>query len=105
MSRTKIYHVDKIHSLISDTTRPTRKHCNADAFIKALRKCFLTVPDGRQANKVEISMTDALMSGFAMFSLRDPSLLALDKRRKEEPGNLHSVFGIKDIACDSQMRV
>jgi hypothetical protein len=104
MGRTKIYHVDKIHSLITDTTRPTRKHCNADALIKALQKCFLTVPDARQANKVEISMADALMSAFAMFSLKDPSLLAFDKRRKEEPENLHSVFGIKDIACDSQMR-
>ncbi len=104
MGRTKLYHVYRIHSLITDTTRPTRKHCNADAFIKALRKCFLTVPDSRQARKVKISMADALMSAFAMFSLKDPSLLTFDKRRKEEPENLHTVFGIKDIACDSQMR-
>lgn len=104
MCRTKIYQVDKIHSLVTDTTHPTRKHCNADAFIKALRKCFLYVPDARQAKKVEISMADALMSAFAMFSLKDQSLLAFDKRRQNEPKNLHTVFGIKDIACDSQMR-
>lgn len=104
MCRTKIYQVDKIYSLVTDTTRPTRKHCNADAFIKALRKCYLKVPDGRQANKVEISMADALMSATAMFLLKDQSLLAFDRRRKKEPENLHTVFGIKVIACDSQMR-
>lgn len=104
MGRTKLYNVNKIHSLISDTTRPVRKHCNADAFIKAVRKSFLTVPDDRQANKVEISMTDALMSAFAVFSLKDPSLLAFDKRRKEEPENLHAMYWIENIACDSQMR-
>jgi hypothetical protein len=83
---------------------PVRKHCNADTFIAALRKCFQTVPDSRQASKVEVSMTDALMSAFAMFSLKDQSLLAFDKRRQKEPENLHTVFGIQDIACDSQIR-
>jgi len=46
MGRTKIYQVDKIHSLVTDTTFPARTYCNVDAFIKALRKCFLRVPDG-----------------------------------------------------------
>lgn len=44
------------------------------------------------------------MSTLAMFQLKDPSLLAFDKRRKEEPENLHTVFGITNIPCDSQMR-
>ena len=43
------------------------------------------------------------MSGFAMFSLKDSSLLAFDKRRKE-PENLHSVYGIAQIPSDTQMR-
>ncbi|EFK06403.1 conserved hypothetical protein [delta proteobacterium NaphS2] len=39
------------------------------------------VSDYREGNP-EISMADALMSGFAVFSLKDPSLLAFDKRRQ-----------------------
>jgi hypothetical protein len=45
-----------------------------------------------------------LMSALAMFQLKDPSLLDFDKRRCEEPENLHTVFGITTIPCDSQMR-
>ena len=47
---------------------------------------------------------DALMSGFAMFSLKDPSLLAFDERRKEEAHNLKSIYGIEQVPCDSSMR-
>ncbi len=52
---------------------------------------------------VEIPLVDALMSGFAMFSLKDPSLLAFDERRAK-PENLSSIFGIQKIASDTQMR-
>lgn len=44
------------------------------------------------------------MSGFAMFSLKDLSLLGFDKPRYEEPENLHEVYGVGTIPCDSQMR-
>jgi len=104
MTCSRIYYVHNILSLITDKSRPVREHCNADAFIVALRKCFQTVPDDRSAGKVEVSMGDALTSAFAMFSLKDQSLLAFDNRRKEEPENLHTVFGIKNIPCDTQMR-
>ena len=40
----------------------------------------------------DIALTDALMSAFAMFSLKAPSLLAFDKERAE--GNLHTIYGI-----------
>jgi len=44
------------------------------------------------------------MSGFAMMALKDPSLLAFERRRTTEEHNLRSVFHIKDIPCDTQMR-
>jgi hypothetical protein len=44
------------------------------------------------------------MSGFAVFSLKDPSLLAFDRRRITEPHNLKAVFGIEKTPCDTQMR-
>jgi len=104
MDLCKHFIVDKIVGIVTDTTRPVRKHCNADAFLASLRDCFQAVPDGRAPAKVRISMDDALMSAFAMFSFKDRSMLAFDRRRREEPENLHTIFGIKNIPCDSQMR-
>jgi len=43
---------------------------------------FGRIPDHRGAGP-DIPLRDALLSGFAMFSLKDPSLLAFDKRRSD----------------------
>jgi hypothetical protein len=48
-------------------------------------------------------MADAVMSAFAMFSLKDPSLLAFDKRRDDK--NLEALYRIKRVPSDTQMRV
>ncbi len=79
-----------------------RKHLNADALFKSLHDDFKHVPDHRMG-KIKISMADALMSGFAMFSLKDPSLLAFDERRGNDP-NLNSIYRIEEVPCDTQMR-
>jgi len=79
-----------------------RKHLSADGLFKMVYKRFKEVEDRRPIN-VEIPMADALMSGFAMFSLKDPSLLAFDERR-QTPENLKRVYGIKRIPSDTQMR-
>jgi hypothetical protein len=80
-----------------------RAHLNADAMFAAIRNDFAKVPDHR-ADNIKIPLADALMSGFAMFSLKDQSLLMFDKRRCEEPESLHGVYGVGVIPCDSQMR-
>ena len=41
-----------------------------------------------------IPLADALMSGFAAFSLKHPSLLAFEEHYKKEPDNLHGVYGV-----------
>ncbi len=55
-----------------------RKHLAADALLRLVRSGFDTIPDHRSPD-AEIALTDALMSAFAMFSLKSPSLLAFDK--------------------------
>ena len=80
-----------------------RAHLNADALFATIREDFAKVPDHRAAN-ASIPLADALMSGFAMFSLKDPSLLAFDERRLERPESLHSVYGVGVIPSDTQMR-
>ena len=42
------------------------------------------------------------MSALAMFALKAPSLLAFDKERAE--GNLHTIYGIARVPCDTRMR-
>src|SRR3982750_3250390 len=54
------------------------------------------------ADDVEIPLDDALMSAFAMFSLKAPSLLSFDKQRAE--GNLKTIYGIARAPCDTRMR-
>lgn len=80
-----------------------RKHLSADGLLKRVKKRFNQVKDHRLIN-VEVPLADALMSGFAMFSLKDPSLLAFDERR-QEPKNLKRVYGINRIPSDTQMRM
>ncbi len=78
-----------------------RKHLSADALFRIVRTGFAHLPDHRPRGAT-ISLTDALMAAFAMFSLKSPSLLAFDKQRAE--GNLGSIYGIERVPCDTQMR-
>ena len=78
-----------------------RKHLSADALLSRLRMGFSTIADHRPGMH-KIPLPDALMSAFAMFSLKSPSLLAFDDERKE--GNLQQVYGIGQVPCDSRMR-
>jgi len=70
--------------------------------IQTVRSDFEQIPDHRALN-AKISMVDALMSAFAMFSLKDSSLLEFDGRRKKDK-NLRSIYGLKDIPSDTQLR-
>ena len=82
-----------------------RKHLHADALFQRIRSAFENIPDHRTGD-VTISLPDALMSGFAMFSLKDPSLLAFDDRRKDETKlkNLKTLYHIEAVPSDTQMR-
>src|SRR5256885_1640778 len=78
-----------------------RKHLSADALFGLVRNGFAHIPDSR-LSEPDISLADALMAAFAMFSLKAPSLLAFDKERAE--GNLHTIYGIERVPCDTYMR-
>ena len=78
-----------------------RKHLSADALLSRLRTGFSAIADHRPGTP-KIPLPDALMSAFALFSLKSPSLLAFDDERKE--GNLQHVYGIGQVPCDTRMR-
>jgi hypothetical protein len=78
-----------------------RQHLSADALFGLVRRSFANIADDR-GGEVEIPLPDALMSAFAMCSLKSPSLLAFDTQRVE--GNLETIYGIKHAPCDTHMR-
>ena len=81
--------------------KKARKQLSADALFALLCARFSQVPDV-QPPDTDIPLSDALMSAFAMFSLKDPSLLAFDERRND--ANMKALFGIGKIPCDTRMR-
>ena len=80
-----------------------RKHLNSDALFSTMKTGFEKIEDHRPGN-VQHSLGDTLMAGFAMFSLKDPSLLAFDERRYRGPHNLMTIYGMGSIPCDTSMR-
>ena len=78
-----------------------RKHLSADALFRLVQSGFASLPDDRVGD-TEIALADALMSAFAMFSLKAPSLPAFDKERAE--GNLHTIYGIERVPSVTHMR-
>lgn len=81
-----------------------RKDLCADALLRTLKSEFERVPEWRTGD-ISISMADALLSGFALFSLKDPSLLAFEERRRQCDPNLHALYRINKIPSDTQMRI
>lgn len=80
-----------------------RKHLNADALFKTMRTGFAGIHDHRLGT-VTHTLADSLMAGFAVFSLKDPSLLAFDERRFRAPHNLMTIYGMGSIPCDTSIR-
>jgi len=73
---------------------------------KKLSDFFSNIKDTRQISKVDISLHDALMSGFACMYFQEPSLLQFQKRMQDEhhQNNLATLFKVKDIPKGTQMR-
>jgi len=80
-----------------------RKYLSMDAMLKKLHQQFSDIQDHR-SGQVDISLADALMSGFAVFSLKEPSLLSFEERRLEDAENLQRLFGIERVPSDSGLR-
>lgn len=83
-----------------------KKHLNFSSLRSYVSQVFRSIPDWRQANKVNISLHDALMSGFACMHFQDPSLLQFQTRMQEEQhqNNLRTLFDVRTIPKETQMR-
>ena len=85
-----------------------RSKLSADHLYPLVKGCFGDVPEHRKnISNIKISISDALMSALAVFSLKQPSLLATEKILRAgtvEGNNMRTLFGIEQPASDTQMR-
>lgn len=98
-----------------------RKQLSGRSLLKQIRKHFETIPDSRRAASVNHPLPDALMSGFAIFSLKFPSLLQFEQQAQEQQSrcdqklgtnaslvrrfsNLKTLYGVTHVPSDTQMR-
>ena len=77
------------------------KHLSTDGLIRVIHETFVLVKD-RRSGSVVIPVVDALMSAFAMFSLKCPSLLAFEDERNNP--NLRRIYRIERTPSDTRMR-
>jgi len=68
-----------------------------------IRHEFKQFLDTRKPNS-SIPLEDALLSGYAMFSLKDSSLLHFDNERTDRDLNLRKVYKIEKVPSDSGLR-
>lgn len=94
----------KLPSIPKFSTLNFRKTLSAPSLFKKVRNCFIKIKDHRI--KCDYSLEDVLISGLAIFSLKYPSLLEFDSKRKEKivKYNLFNLFGIISTPCGSQLR-
>lgn len=78
---------------------------SAPGLLQTVRQSFAAITEPGQGRS-EISLTDALMSGLAVFGLKYPSLLQFDEGRNEAiiRANLKTLYGVECAPCDTQLR-
>ena len=74
-----------------------------DELIKLVRAGFRSIGDHRK-NNASYALEDLLSAGFAIFSLKDPSLLAFRQQFPRRSENLKRIYGIAQIPEDSALR-
>lgn len=82
------------------------KSLTLEAIVELLATTFGAVEDARAAEHLSYALPDTLMSGFAMMFFQHPSLLQFQRamEKKRQRCNLQTIFGVKDVPSDTQMR-
>ena len=81
-----------------------RKDLSMPGLLREMRECFDRVPDLIISRGITLS--DCLMAGLAMFSLKIPSMLKYDQlvrldENTVQAKNLKSLFGVKQPPSDT----
>ena len=82
-----------------------RKTLSAPGLLRAVRKSFDEVEDPVSAR--QLTLSDCLMSGLAVFGLKYPSLLRFDRDARTDEtvrANLKTLYGVERAPCDTALR-
>ena len=74
-----------------------------DKLIKQVGEFFTKIKDHRAPN-ARYTISDCLKGAFAMFGLKDPSLLMFRKNYEQRRENLQRIYGVNKIPEDSALR-
>ena len=74
-----------------------------DTLNRFLKEEFSKFEDTRADNS-HLKLSDGLMSGYAMFSLKDASMLHFNNERSSRSGNLKSIYHVEKAPSDTGMR-
>lgn len=82
-----------------------RSNLSAPGLLDIVKNSFEKIVDACQSRS-DITLTDCLMSGLAMFSLKFPSLLQFEQSKEEERirHNLKTLYQIKQAPSDTYLR-
>src|SRR5271169_5986035 len=86
-----------------------KKQLSAKGMLAKIHSIFAKTPEpprDPRGLKSKIPLSDCLMSGLALFSLKSPSLLQFDENREKKviKHNLRTLYGVKDTPCDTYLR-
>jgi len=74
--------------------------------LRCLGKTLEEVPEHRVGTNAQYTIKDAGMAAFSVFHMQSPSFLAHQRAMQQAKGrsNAQSIFGMKEIPCDNQIR-
>lgn len=84
----------------------TKKHLSFSSLCNGFSKILLGIEEKRQKGKINYSIHDTMLSGLACMVFQDPNLVEFQRRleSKQETSNLTSLFGVKKVPKEKQMR-
>src|SRR5437588_381781 len=86
----------------------SRKNLSIQGLLRIIRSSFnkIKMQQVKGNRKEPITLTDCLMAGTAVFSLKYPSLLQFNNDRNKEliKHNLKTLYGIRESPSDTYMR-
>jgi hypothetical protein len=82
------------------------KSLTLEAIVDLLATTFGAVEDPRAAEQLSYPLHDTVRSGFALRFFPHASLLQFQRAREKrrQRGNLQTIFGVREIPSDMQMR-
>lgn len=79
---------------------------SGDSLLQSIRDQFKLVKDHRDKNRISIELLDFLMSGFAIFALKFPSLLKFEEEMRDRnlASHLSPLFKLQQVPSDTHLR-